>query len=105
MVASLSRLDHARIGLIVPKHGQTAVRRNQLKRRLRELCRTLVLPDAPPVDVVIHARPSAYKVAFDELTDIIQRMNQQLVTLSSRLLTTETRRERGATPSDPTSSL
>ena len=33
-----------RVGLIVPRHRQTAVARNRLKRRLRELTRLRLLP-------------------------------------------------------------
>jgi ribonuclease P protein component len=84
-VASLSRLDHARIGLVIPKHGRSAVDRNRLKRRLRELCRLLLLPGAPPLDVVIHARPSAYRVTFDELERIIRHLTGQLPRLAERL--------------------
>jgi ribonuclease P protein component len=84
-VASLSRLEHARIGLVVPKHGRSAVDRNRLKRRLRELCRTLLLPGAPPLDVVIHARPSAYRVTFDELGKIMRHLTGQLTRLAERL--------------------
>jgi ribonuclease P protein component len=62
-----SPLGHPRVGIIVPRHRQTAVRRNQLKRRLRELCRVQLLPAAPPADVVIRARPEAYRASFDEL--------------------------------------
>jgi ribonuclease P protein component len=84
-VASLSRLEHARIGLVVPKHGRSAVDRNRLKRRLRELCRTLLLPGAPPLDIVIHARPSAYRVPFDELAKIIRQLAGQLSRLTGRV--------------------
>ena len=35
--------------MIVPRHRHTAVARNRLKRRLRELVRTQLLPAAPPL--------------------------------------------------------
>lgn len=51
--------------------------RNQLKRRLRELIRTAVLPNAGPLDIVIHARPEAYSASF------LQLQTQLLSALSS----------------------
>lgn len=74
MVASLLRLDHARVGLVVPRHGRSAVDRNRLKRRLRELARTELLPGAPAVDAVLHARPGAYALSFDELRATTRRI-------------------------------
>lgn len=63
----------SRVGVVVPKHRQTAVARNLLKRRLREISRTRVLPalrDAGlRVDVLIRARPEAYGAAFPELLE------------------------------------
>lgn len=44
-----------------------------------------MLPGAPPLDVVIHARPSAYRVAFDELEKIIRNLTGQLVRIAERL--------------------
>ncbi len=52
----------------MPRHTHTAVRRNQLRRRLREICRRWVLPAlAAPTDTVVRARPAAYDAAFDRL--------------------------------------
>jgi ribonuclease P protein component len=60
-----------RLGLVVPKHGRTNVARNRLKRRIRELGRTRVLPAlreaGRPLDVLVRARREAYDAAFDEL--------------------------------------
>lgn len=78
MVASLLRLPHARVGLVVPKHGRSAVERNTLKRRLRELSRTVLLPDAPAVDIVIHTRPSAYRLEFAELSALVEQVRMQI---------------------------
>jgi ribonuclease P protein component len=49
-----------------------------LKRRLRELVRTRLLPTAPPVDVVIRARPDAYTASFDALETDVTRAATQL---------------------------
>lgn len=62
-----SPLGHPRVGVIVPRHGHTAVDRNKLKRRLREIVRVQLLTALPPVDLVIRSRPNAYGVPFTEL--------------------------------------
>ena len=58
---------------MVPKHRRTAVARNLVKRRLREICRTELLPtlrDAGvAVDVLVRARPEAYGASFEELRE------------------------------------
>lgn len=85
MVASLLRLPHARVGLVVPKHGRSAVERNTLKRRLRELSRTVLLPDAPAVDIVIHTRPSAYRLEFAELSTLVEQLRLQIHRVAASL--------------------
>jgi len=66
-----------RVGLIVPRFRHTAVARNQLKRRLRELTRLQLLSAALPVDVVIRTRPEAYEASFDQLrVDIVRTLTQ-----------------------------
>lgn len=70
-----------RAGVVVPKHRQTAVSRNRLKRRLRELVRTEVLPVLGDcglrLDVLVRARREAYDAGFgalrDELTEWVAR--------------------------------
>ena len=71
-VASL--FECSRIGIIVPRHQHSAVDRNRLKRRLRELARTVLLPvlrDRPAttmaMDVAIRARREAYAAEFADL--------------------------------------
>jgi ribonuclease P protein component len=83
--ASLSRLPHPRVGFVVPKHGRSAVERNLLKRRLRELVRTLILHRLPVVDLVIHARPSAYRLDFAELTRLATIIEQEAARIATRL--------------------
>jgi ribonuclease P protein component len=69
-----SPLGYPRVGVIVPRHGHTAVDRNQLKRRVREIVRVELLPHLPAVDLVIRARASAYEQPFamlaTELADV-----------------------------------
>ena len=62
-----SPLRHPRVGFGVPKHKQSGVARNRLKRRLREIVRQHVLRSLPPVDVVVRARPEAYGAPFGVL--------------------------------------
>jgi ribonuclease P protein component len=66
LLASLLR--YSRVGIIVPKHRHSAVERNRLKRRVREIVRQEVLPSlAGAADVVIRTSPDAYEMSFDSL--------------------------------------
>ena len=66
-----SPVSHARLGLVVPKHKHNSVQRNLVKRRLREIGRTEILPRLAecerPLDVMVRARPEAYGASFDAL--------------------------------------
>jgi ribonuclease P protein component len=63
-----SPVDHPRLMVIVPRFAQTAVRRNQLRRRIKEIGRRDVLPAlTAPIDVGIRARAAAYGASFDLL--------------------------------------
>ena len=54
--------------VVVPRYAQSAVRRNQLRRRLKEIGRRDVLPAlVVPTDVGIRARATAYEATFDLL--------------------------------------
>jgi ribonuclease P protein component len=65
-----------RVGLIVPRFRHTAVARNRLKRRLRELSRTRLLQSGIPADVVIRIRPDAYRATFAQLmTEVDQAVS------------------------------
>src|SRR3982751_6205397 len=81
--AAASPLAHSqgmqmRVGLIVPRFKQSAVKRNRLKRRLRELARLRLLPTDLPVDVVLRVRPEAYSATFEALTADVDRALVQL---------------------------
>jgi ribonuclease P protein component len=56
-----------RMGLIVPKFQSSAVARNRLRRRLREIWRRDIQAQQPAGDLVIRARREAYQASFDEL--------------------------------------
>lgn len=65
----------------MPRYKHTAVARNRLKRRLRELARLRVLPALaalPPADVVLRVWPSAYGARFDALAADVERVVRQL---------------------------
>ena len=63
---------HPRLGLIVPKFRSSAVARNRLRRRLREIWRSEVQGAQPAWDLVIRARREAYEASFDSLrTDLL----------------------------------
>ena len=66
---------HARTGIIVPRHQSSAVARNRLRRRLREILRRDVLSRLPPIDLVIRAKRAAYTAPFAvlraELADVV----------------------------------
>lgn len=99
--AMLSTRTRARVGFVVPKYGHSSVDRNRLKRRLRELVRTQLLPSlrpavhtddihaadtraaaqrdadgagVPPVDVVVRALPAAYDAPFSALAAEVGRV-------------------------------
>ncbi len=76
----LSRLagTRTRIGLVVPRFKHSAVDRNRLKRRLRELSRLRLLPTDLAADVVLRIRPEAYDATFDTLITEMERVLAQL---------------------------
>ena len=79
---SPSPAPFARLGVVVPKHKRTIVQRNRLKRRLRELGRTVLLPGlgnlpAAP-DVLLRARPEAYTASFADLRDEVAALTEVL---------------------------
>lgn len=56
-----------RMGLVVPKFQSSAVARNRLRRRLREIWRQDIQPRQPAWDLVIKVRREAYTASFDAL--------------------------------------
>ena len=62
-----SPLSHPRVGFVVPKHGRSAVERNRLKRRLREIARLRLLGFLPPADLIVRAKPGAYAASYAAL--------------------------------------
>jgi ribonuclease P protein component len=70
-----------RVGVIVPRHKHSAVDRNRLKRRLRELVRTRLLPTLPPAHLVIRARREAYADDFATLARQVDRIGREVARL------------------------
>lgn len=79
-----------RIGIVVPKFGFTAVRRNTLKRQLRELARLHALPLTQSRDVVLRVRPEAYRAEFAALRDDVTGVMAALDSGASRTGTSPT---------------
>ena len=63
-----------RVAIVVPKWGHTAVSRNKLKRRLRELARDHLMARDTSRDVVLRARREAYDASFSDLREDIERV-------------------------------
>ncbi len=75
-----------RVAVVVPKHGRKITERNKLKRRLKECVRLSLLPrclagDAR-IDILLRARPSAYRVGFDKLDQEVSQLAEELCSQS-----------------------
>jgi ribonuclease P protein component len=72
----------SRVGLVVPKHQRTAVERNVVKRRLRELSRREVLPrlraSSSSLDVLIRARREAYDARYRQVSLELLKVIEEL---------------------------
>lgn len=68
---SESPVSYGRVGVVVPRHGNTAVRRNRLKRRLREALRREIVPRLDDAgiarDVLVRTRREAYAAGYGDL--------------------------------------
>ncbi|MHB1096120.1 MAG: ribonuclease P protein component [Gemmatimonadaceae bacterium] len=73
-----SPLRRPRVGVIVPRYSHTAVARNLVKRRLRDLVRTEMLPTMTALDVVIRAAPGAYGVDYETLRTAIRKAIERM---------------------------
>jgi len=83
-IASLHALP--RVGFIVPKHRHSAVERNLLKRRLRELLRLEVLPMLQtlpvPLDIVVRVSPQGYTRTYAQLSGELQDAGRRLARMT-----------------------
>jgi ribonuclease P protein component len=78
-------MGHPRMGLIVPRFQETAVARNRLRRRLREVWRREVLPAQPAWDVVIRARRESYTAPYAILRSELLTWRDAVMTASPLL--------------------
>ena len=82
MFVASSPVAYPRLGVVVPRHKKKVVKRNLVKRRLREIARTEVLPRllaaGRPLDVMLRARPEAYGASFAELREELVRLTEAL---------------------------
>ncbi len=71
-----------RLGVVVGKHKHTIVERNRVRRRLRELGRTVLLPalrnSGAVLDVMVRARPEAYDAPFERLREEMETLAEEL---------------------------
>ena len=65
---------HPRVAIIVALHGNSAVARNRLRRRLWHLVRTEIKTgETPPFDMLLSARATAYSASFETLHEAIKK--------------------------------
>ena len=64
---TINEAGHPRLGLIVAKARQTAVERNRLRRRLKELWRRDIQARLPGWDVVLRTRRESYGTSLQAL--------------------------------------
>ena len=62
-----SPLGHPRMAIVVPRFQFTAVDRNRVRRRLREILRRYPVASLPAVDLVVRAKRAAYAAPFARL--------------------------------------
>jgi ribonuclease P protein component len=74
--ASASLLLYPRVGIVVPKHRHKIVDRNRVKRRLRELVRSKLLPGLQGIDVLVRAKPEAYDSSYSQLAGEIDTIGE-----------------------------
>ena len=73
-----SPLGHARVAIIVPRHGHAVVERNRVRRLLREHLRIALLSLLPSIDLVVRALPSAYATEGDALRRELGELSMQI---------------------------
>lgn len=80
-------LGRARLGLSVSKRVGTAVKRNRVRRRLKEIFHSAIKNLQGDVDLVISVRPGAAEASFEELNTeflcFLRRINKGMVARES----------------------
>lgn len=71
-------LGHPRLAVVVPRFQFTAVARNRLRRRVKEILRRDALAALPAVDLVVRAKRAAYEASFAvlraDVMDLVSRV-------------------------------
>jgi len=77
-----SEASRPRAGVVVPNFRYRVVKRNQVKRRLREIARREVLPrlreEGVHVDLLIRARREAYSAEYRQLLEELKEIVEEL---------------------------
>jgi ribonuclease P protein component len=73
-----NQVGHPRVAFVVPRFQFTAVARNRLRRRLKEMLRREALSTLPSVDLVVRTKRVAYSAPasslHSELMDSVRRI-------------------------------
>ena len=82
MFVFASPVSRSRLGVVVPKHKQKIVRRNLVKRRLREIGGLELLPRLEAaglaLDLMVRARPEAYGASYEALREELVALTEEL---------------------------
>lgn len=80
LFARANRLGYPRLGMVIAKKSvKLAVRRNAIKRRLRESFRLLVCPHAAALDCVVVVNKQANGLQLTEITRISSLLFSRLM--------------------------
>ncbi len=72
-----NELEHSRFGFVVNKRLGKAVRRNKIKRRMREATRLEILQIKPGFDIVLIARKRIDQATYAEISQSLKRLLQK----------------------------
>ncbi len=80
LLACANRLGYPRLGMVIAKKSvKLAVRRNYIKRRLRESFRLLVCPSSAPLDCVVLVSKQVGSLELAEITEVSAALFSRLV--------------------------
>lgn len=80
LFAAPAPADHPRLGITATRKVGSAVVRNRLKRRVREIYRRWSgRSELPAVDLVVHLKPQAARASFEELESDLTKLWRILI--------------------------
>lgn len=80
LFAAPAPADHPRLGITATRRVGSAVVRNRLKRRVREIYRRWSgRTELPAVDLVVHLKPEAARASFAELEGDLSKLWRILI--------------------------